>query len=395
MINERMKNLGLNRSTIRELFEFGRAMKAERGEDAVFDFSLGNPSVKPPRSVTEGIEHLIKSTDETLLHGYTSAEGDLEVRRAISDYIKKTHGAKSDPSFIYLTVGAAAALTSVITAITTPGESVAVLSPFFPEYRVFVERNGTALKVIPSDKSTFRPDLDAIEREIDETVAAVILNSPNNPTGAVYTEDDIRGIADILKRKSEQYGKTIYIIADEPYRELVYDGATVPFIPNYYKDTVVCYSYSKSLSLPGERIGYAFVCPDATDAYYLFRAICGAARALGYVCAPSLLQRLLPLCLGKTADIEIYESNRRMLLDALRSYGYEVVPPNGAFYLFVKALIPDAAEFSQRAKKYGLLLVPSDDFGCEGYVRIAYCQDPDMIRRSLPAFRALAEEFLN
>ncbi len=394
MINEKMKNLGLNRSTIRELFEFGKALKAEKGEENVFDFSLGNPSVEPPMSVNEGIASLIKNIPQTELHGYTSAEGDFSVRNSISEYIKKTHGFDSaDPSYVYMTAGAAGALTSVLTAVTSEKESVIVLAPFFPEYKVFVERNGTKLKTVSCRSGDFGPDFDKISSAIDETVAAVIINSPNNPTGAVYSEKDIKRLAKILDEKSKKYKKPIYIIADEPYRELVYDGICVPFIPNYYKNTIVCYSYSKSLSIPGERIGYVFVSPLADDAYNLFRAVCGAGRALGFVCAPSLLQKLIPLTIGQTSDISIYQNNRKILFDALTDYGYEVVPPCGAFYLFVKAMCPDAKEFSQRAKKYGLLLVPSDDFGCEGYVRIAYCQSPDMIKRSLPMFKKLADEF--
>ena len=332
-------------------------------------------------------------TDTTALHGYTSAEGDIITRRAIANYLKATHGANADASFIYLTAGAAGALVSVLGAVTDASESVIALAPFFPEYRVFVERNGATLKTVKSRVSDFGPDFDELEKAIDKSVAAVIINSPNNPTGAVYSEEDIIRLSRILTEKSRELGKTIYIIADEPYRELVYDGAEVPFIPNYYKDTIVCYSYSKSLSIPGERIGYVFVSPDATDAEILFRAICGAGRALGYVCAPSLLQKLLPSLLGETSDIKIYEENRKILYTSLTELGFEVVPPKGAFYLFVKSPVPDAKEFSDIAKKYGLLLVPSDDFGCEGYVRIAYCQSPDMIKRSLSAFSRLADEF--
>ena len=388
-----MRLLGTNRSTIRELFEFGKKMKAELGEDSVFDFSLGNPSVEPPLDVNAGLLKLIEESSPTQLHGYTSAEGDAAVRRAIAEHASSSYGTDIDPSLIYMTAGAAAALTSVLTALTTPGESVIVISPFFPEYKVFVEAAGAALKVVPAREKDFGLDIDAIKEAIDETVAAVIINSPNNPTGAVYSKSDIKALAELLSKKSKKYDKPIYIIADEPYRELVYDGLNVPVIPNYYDNTVVCYSFSKSLSIPGERIGYAMVSPTAENAESVFRAIAGAGRSLGYVCAPSIFQKLVPYCLGKVSELAVYEENRKMLYEALTEYGYEVVYPSGAFYLFVKALIPSAKDFSDIAKKYGLLLVPSDDFGCEGYVRLAYCQSPDMIRRSLPAFEQLIREF--
>ena len=393
MINEKMRILGTNRSTIRELFEYGKRMKRELGEDAVFDFSLGNPSVEPPEQVKSGIAKLIDESSAIDLHGYTSAEGDMNTRRAIADYISESFNTEVDPSLIYMTVGAAAALTSVLTALTNPGESIIVISPFFPEYKVFIEAAGATVKTVAAREKDFGLDIDAIKAALDENVAAVIINSPNNPTGAIYSKSEIKALAEILNKKSKKYGKPIYIISDEPYRELAYDGIKVPFIPRYYDNTVVCYSFSKSLSIPGERIGYALVSSTADDKESVFRAICGAGRSLGYVCAPSIFQKLVPYCLGASADISVYAENRKTLYDALVSYGYEVVYPSGAFYLFVKSPIPSAVDFSDIAKKYGLLLVPSDDFGCEGYVRLAYCQNPDMIRRSLPAFEQLIKEF--
>ncbi|MBQ9069920.1 MAG: pyridoxal phosphate-dependent aminotransferase [Clostridia bacterium] len=393
MINEKMKKLGVSRSTIRELFEYGKKLKAERGENYVFDYSLGNPSVAPPDAVNLGIASLLENVRDVELHGYTSAEGDINTRRAIAKYISEAFSAPASYEYVYMTAGAAGALVSVLGALTNENETVIALAPYFPEYKVFVERNGARLKPVMCKANDFTPDVDALDAAIDESVAAVIVNSPNNPTGAVYSEDDIKNLASLLERKSKQYGKPIYIIADEPYRELVYDGKEVPFIPNYYNNTVVCYSYSKSLSIPGERIGYAFVSPRADDAKTVMRAICGAGRALGYVCAPSLLQKLVPSCIGKTSDIKLYEENRRMLYEALTSYGFDLVYPSGAFYLFLKSPTGDAKEFSETAKKYGLLLVPSDDFGCEGYVRIAYCQSPDMILRSLPYFEKLVGEY--
>ena len=393
MINEKMRELGANRSTIRELYEYGRKMKAELGEDSVFDYSLGNPSVEPPIEVKEALSFLIENTPEIELHGYTSADGDPEVRRAIAEHIAERFDTEADPRYIYMTVGAAAALTATIKGVVSPGESVIVISPFFPEYKVFIEAAGAVCKQVPAREKDFGLDIDAIKDALDETVGAIIVNSPNNPTGAVYSKSDIKALSDLLTKKSKKYEKTIYIIADEPYRELVYDGIKVPFIPKYYDNTVVCYSFSKSLSLPGERIGYVFVSPSCEDRKNVFRAIAGAGRSLGFVCAPSLFQRLVPFCLGKTADLSVYEENKKILYDALTSYGYEVVYPEGAFYLFVKSPIPSAEDFSDIAKKYGLLLVPSNDFGCEGYVRLAYCQSTDMIRRSLPAFEQLIAEF--
>ena len=393
MINEKMKTLGCNRSTIRELFEFGKKLKAEIGEENVFDFSLGNPSVEPPSELSKEIISLVETENATVLHGYTSAEGDLGVRTVISDYITSTFGAKCSPNLIYMTAGAAAALTSTLGAITAPGENVIVLAPYFPEYKVFIERSGALVKEVESGND-FRPDFEKLDAAIDERTAAVIINSPNNPTGVVYSEDDIRNLADLLNKKSEEYGKPIYLISDEPYRELVYDGISVPYVPNYYNNTVVCYSFSKSLSIPGDRIGYVFVSPKADDAEAVFSAVCGAGRALGYVCAPSLLQRLVAKLIGKTSDISIYEKNRSILHSALTKYGYEVIYPSGAFYLFVKAPGGDAKKFSQAAKSFGLLLVPSDDFGCGGYVRLAYCQSPDMIERSVPIFEKLLKNFI-
>ncbi len=393
MINEKMKQLGAKRSVIRELFEYGKRRKAEIGEENVFDFSLGNPSVPAPDEVNRTLVSLIENTSSVLLHGYTSAQGDLGVRTRIAEYIRETEGADVNADCLYMTVGAAAALTSSLTALVCPGEEVIVLAPYFPEYKVFIERLGGVVCEVMCDGTTFQPDINAIANAVNERTAAIIINSPNNPTGAVYGEDVIRSLTDMLAAKEKEYKRPIYIISDEPYRELVYDGIKVPYIPNYYNNTVVSYSFSKSLSIPGERIGYALVSPKADDFVSVYQAVCGAARALGFVCAPSLLQRLLPECLGKTADISVYDENRRILTDALTEYGYTVVRPDGAFYLFVKALEDDATAFAERAKEHELLLVPSDDFGCAGYVRIAYCVSKKQITDALPAFKALASSY--
>ena len=393
MINEKMRKLGAVRSVIRELFEYGKKRKAEVGEDNVYDFSLGNPSVASPDCVNEALMDMLKNENPVLLHGYTSAQGDAGVRAAIADFINETQNAGVNADCLYMTVGAAAALTCSLTAVAGEGEEVIALAPYFPEYKVFIERTGATVCEVLCNTETFQPDIEKIEAAINEKTAAIIVNSPNNPTGAVFTEDSIKALCDVLRKKEEEYGKVIYLIADEPYRELVFDGVKVPYLTNYYNDTLVCYSYSKSLSLPGERIGYVLVSPKMSDFTAVYQAIAGAGRALGFVCAPSMLQKLLPKVLGKTSDITIYDTNRQLLLKELTSYGYTVVKPDGAFYLFVKALEPDANAFCEAAKKFDLLLVPSDSFGCPGFVRIAYCVKTEQIERALPAFKALAESY--
>ena len=393
MINEKMLSLGSKRSVIRELFEYGKNRKAEIGEDNVFDFSLGNPSVEPPQAVTDELKRLLENENPLALHGYTSAQGDLTVRTKIAEDINKKYGESVSAELIYMTVGAAAALTSTLHAIALPGEEVIALAPYFPEYRVFVEKTGASLVEVACETKNFHPDIEKIADAINERTAAIIVNSPNNPTGAVYPESVMQKLAELLRKKEAEYGKTIYLIADEPYRELVYDGLDVPYLTKLYDDTVVCYSYSKSLSLPGDRIGYALVCPRMNGASEVYRAICGAARSLGYVCAPSLLQKLIPGILGSLSDVSIYDKNRRILLEKLTEYGFEVVCPSGAFYLFMKSPVKDAYEFSEAAKKFELILVPSDDFGVSSYVRISYCVKTEQIERSLPAFKKLAEHY--
>ncbi len=393
MPNEKMRELGARRSVIRELFEYGKKRKSEIGEENVFDFSLGNPSVPSPACVGETLQSLLESRDPVSLHGYTSAQGDFSVRAAISTYINRTHDFDSHSDCFYLTVGAAASLTVSLTAVLDPGDEVLLLAPFFPEYRVFVERTGAVVVPVQSRPGDFQPDLDAIKAAITPRTRAVIVNSPNNPTGAVITEENVRGLAEILQAASQKYGSPIYLIADEPYRELVYGDVFVPFLPNYYADTIVCYSFSKSLSLPGERIGYIMVSPKAADFAALYAAVCGAGRALGFVCAPSLFQYLIPSVLGKTSDLSVYDTNRRLLYAALTELSFEVVKPDGAFYLFVRAPEDDAVAFCERAKSFELLLVPSDDFGCPGYARLSYCVTTEQIKRSLPAFAALAHSY--
>lgn len=393
MINEKMRMLGAHRSVIRELFEYGKKRKSEIGAENVFDFSLGNPSVPAPGIVNEEIKRLIDTDSSLSLHGYTSAQGDLGVRSAIANYINETYGESVTADCLYMTVGAAAALTSAITALVSQGEEVIVPAPYFPEYKVFIERGGAKIHAVSSMEGSFMLDLDAIEAAISEKTAAIIINSPNNPTGVVYTEENIKALAELLKKKEKELGKPIYLFSDEPYRELVFGGLLVPYLTKYYDDTVVCYSYSKSLSLPGDRIGYVLVSPRMTDFISVYQAVCGAARALGFVCAPSLFQKIIPACLGTTSDVAIYDRNRRLLLESLSEYGFTLVPPDGAFYLFIKAPTGDATEFCERAKKFEILIVPSDDFGAPGYARLAYCVKTEEIEAALPAFRALAESY--
>ena len=392
MINEKMRELGARRSVIRELFEYGKKRKAEIGAENVYDFSLGNPSVPAPDEVNEALIKMLSEENSVMLHGYTSAQGDLSVRVAIADYINKTSGESITADCLYMSVGAAAALTSTLTAIVSPGDEVIVPSPYFPEYKVFIEKCGGIIREVPCDKDLML-DVDAIRSAINEKTAAIIVNSPNNPTGAVYSEENIKALADALKECEKKYAHPIYLIADEPYRELVYDGVDVPYLTKFYDDTIVCYSFSKSLSIPGERIGYALVCPRCSDFTAVYQAVCGAGRALGYVCAPSLLQKLLPYCLGKTADISVYDRNRRLLIEKLTEYGFEMIKPQGAFYLFIKSPSGDAYEFCERAKSQEILIVPSDDFGCKGYARLAYCVTTEQIESALPAFEALAKTY--
>lgn len=393
MINEKMRELGARRSTIRELFEYGKIRKCEIGEENVFDFSLGNPSVPAPREVGEALVRVITEESPISVHGYTSAQGDAAVRAAISDYINQKYEEITSPDCIYMTVGAAAALTCAITAIACPDDEVIVLTPYFPEYKVFIERCGAKIVEVATKEHDFTPDVERISAAINEKTAAIIINSPNNPTGAVYSAEDIAALTRLLKEKEEELGHPIFLISDEPYRELVYGSADVPYLTKYYDDTIVCYSYSKSLSIPGERIGYALVNPRMKNFTAVYQAVCGAGRALGYVCAPSLLQKIIPQCLGITSDVSVYDDNRSLLYSELSSYGYDVVKPQGAFYLFVKSPSGDGAEFSERAKRYELLIVASEDFGCPGYARISYCVKTEMIKRALPAFKKLMDSY--
>lgn len=389
MINQKSVQLGSVRSVIRELFEYGKKRKAQIGEENVFDFSLGNPSVPPPAQVEEALENVLKTCDPVQVHGYTSAQGDASVRSAIAGYISKNFGVPQTADLIYMTCGAAASLAITFNALLNAGDEVITIAPYFPEYKVFCEHAGGVLVPVKGEAGTFQPDIAAVRAAITPRTKAVLINSPNNPSGVVYTEERITQLCKVLKECKER-GQTIYLIADEPYRELVFGGVKVPYIMNFYDESIVCYSFSKSLSLPGERIGYIAIDPAMRSADEVYSAVCGAGRALGYVCAPSLFQLIIPKVLGLTADISVYERNRDTLSAALESYGFTVVRPDGAFYLFVQSPEPDSDAFAERAKEHELLIVSAKSFGVEGYVRISYCVSPEMIARSLPAFRALA-----
>ena len=392
MYNPSAYALGANRSCIRDLFEYGRARAAVVGPENVFDFSLGNPSIPAPPQVNEAVREILADTNPLLVHGYTSAVGDLEARAAISRDLNARFGADTAPEDFFLGCGAAPELTAVFRALAVPGGELLVQAPYFPEYLPFAREAGLIFRPIPADVPDFQIRLDALEAMLSPAAQAVLVNSPNNPSGVVYTRQTLTALGKLLERKSREYGHPIYIISGEPYRELTY-GAEVPFLPLIYPNTVVCYSYSKSLSLPGERIGYVYVPRQAEDHRELYAAIAGAARSMGHVCAPSLWQKVIARCVGLRPDLDAYDRNRRKLYEGLTEMGYETARPDGAFYLFVKAPGGDAAAFSERAKKHDLLVVPGDGFGCPGYFRLCYAVSYDTICRSLPVFRAVLEEY--
>ena len=392
MINKNMYALGANRSCIRELFEYGRQRAAVVGPENVFDYSLGNPSIPAPAGVNEAIKAVLEEMPSLAIHGYTSAPGDLPLRQAVAEDLNARYDAGVRPGDLFIGCGAAPELVSVIRALAVENAEFIAVAPFFPEYRPFVESSGGKLVVVPADIPNFQIDFAALEAALNANTQAIILNSPNNPAGTVYTAETLGKLAALLERKSAEFGKTIYIISDEPYRELVYGGVTAPWIPGIYDSTVVCYSWSKSLSLPGERIGYVYVPEKCADHDDLYAAVAGAARAGGHVCAPSLIQKVIARCVQLRPDLQAYDENRRLLSDALRSYGYEMARPDGAFYLFVKAPGGSSRDFSEKAKLQDLLLVPGDDFGCPEYFRICYCVSRDLIERSLPIFEKLIKE---
>lgn len=393
MISEKMKKLLKGNSVIREMFEEGKRLKNIYGEENVFDFSLGNPNLPPPEEVKKAIIELVEKEEPTFLHGYMSNAGFEDVREKIANSINNKFGTKFNFENIIMTVGAASGLNIVFKAILNPEDEVIVFAPYFSEYNNYIENYNGIVKVISPNLNNFEPNLNELKEKISNKTKAVLINTPNNPTGVVYSESTIKEISKILKEKEQEFGKQIFLISDEPYRELVYDNKEVPYITKYYKDTIVVYSYSKSLSLPGERIGYVVVPNEIDDSKELAEAITIANRIIGCVNAPSLMQRVIPYCLNAKVDTDAYKKNRDLLYSIIRENKFECVKPEGAFYLFVKTPIEDDKEFCSIAKKYNILVVPGSSFACPGYVRIAYCTSYDMIERSRKAFEKLAKEF--
>ncbi len=393
MVAEKMYELGTKKSTIRTIFEFGRKRAAEVGEENIFDFSLGNPNVPTPEFVKQAVVDILSEMEPSAIHGYTIAPGNPEVREILAKSINERFGTQFSGKNLFLTAGAAAAITISFKALCEPGDEFIAFAPFFPEYRCFVESVGGKLVVVPPQPKDFQIDFGAFGKCVTPHTKAVIVNSPNNPSGAVYSEETIRELASVLQAKEKEYGHPIFIISDEPYREIAFEGYTVPYVPKYYANTLVCYSYSKSFSLPGERIGYIVVPDEIADFGRVYGAIAGAARVLTHVNAPSLWQLVIARCAGRPSDISTYVKNGRLLYQGLIDAGFECVKPQGAFYLFPKALEQDDYAFCERAKKYDLLLVPGTDFGCPGYFRVAYCIKTETIERSLPLFKKLAAEY--
>lgn len=392
MINEKMYQLGNEPNAIRALFAYGLERKAEIGAEKVFDFSIGNPSVPAPPQVKQAISELIDE-DPQKVHGYTPAAGDVEVRETIAHAINNRFGMNATANNLYMTVGAAASLSISLKALSSGAEEFIVISPYFPEYKVWIEQVGCTCTEVPADQTTFQLDIDAIAAAITPKTKGIIINSPNNPVGTIYTRENLKSLTAMLNEKQKECGSDIYLICDEPYREIAFDGVEVLYIPHVYEKTIVCYSYSKSLSLPGERIGYIYVSERMENSVQVYTAICGAGRALGFVCAPSLFQHVVKRCVDVPSDVVAYAENRELLTTGLSKLGYEFIEPQGAFYLWVKALEPNAEAFSEKAKACELLLVPSTSFGCDGWVRISYCVAKQTIENAMPAFKALMDKY--
>lgn len=394
MASQVMFELGSKSSVIRDLFDYGQKQAAIVGKENVFDFSIGNPTVPAPPCVNEAIKELVDTLESVEIHGYTAAAGDIHVRQGLADYMNKTYDADVAGSNFYLTCGAAASLTITMKALVESSEDeIILIAPFFSEYTVFIQNSGAKRVVLPPDTEHFQIDMAALEQAITAHTKAIVINSPNNPSGTVYTAETYEQLAAILTKKSAEYGHPIFIISDEPYREIIYDGMPILYVPKFYKNTIICYSYSKSLSLPGERIGYILVPNSVEGTKEIYAAVCGAGRSMGFICAPNLFQKVILKCMGQTSDVSIYDANRKLLYNGLKDMGYDCVYPSGAFYLFVKSPEPDAQAFSDKAKALNLLIVPADDFCCPGYVRISYCVNPDMIKRSFAAFQKLMDQY--
>lgn len=391
MYNETMYERGNAPSAIRELFAYGMERKAQIGEEKVFDFSIGNPSVPAPDSVAEAIRELADMAPAQL-HAYSAAQGLESTRAAIAENLNKRFGTHYTADNLYLTMGAAACLSACFTALIEPGDEIIVIAPYFPEYRIWIEFAGGVCVEVPAREDNFQIDLDALEQAITERTKAVVINTPNNPVGTVYTRETLDGLADVLAQAEQKFDHDIYLISDEPYRELTY-GIEVPWVPAIYPNTLVCYSWSKSLSLPGDRIGYVLVPNEVHNSREVYLAVCGAGRSLGYICAPVFFQRVIERCVDEPTNVEAYAVNREILTTALDELGYEYIEPDGAFYLWIKALEPDAQAFSNKAKEHELLLVPSDSFGVGGWVRAGYCIDKSTIEHSIPAFAALKADY--
>ena len=392
MINEKMYALGAAPNKIRETFSYGLERKAIVGPDNVFDLSIGNPSVPSPRIVDETIARMASESDG-LIHGYTPSPGLAEVRQAVAENLNRRFNQTYTGDNVYMTSGASSSIAITLKAIALPGEEVIAIAPFFTEYRTWTENTGAALVEVPARASDFQIDIDAMAAAINPKTAAVIINSPNNPVGAVYSNENLKALATLLSERSAEYGHDIYLVSDEPYREIAYDGIVPAWVPDVYPATIVCYSWSKSFSLPGERIGYILVPNTMPDCDRVFKAVCGGGRALGYICASTMFQLLIAECIDAPVDIEPYARNRQILVDGLKEIGYDYIEPQGAFYLWIKALEDDATAFCEHAKKYELLLVPSDGFGAKGWVRAGYCASEATIRNSLKAFESLYRDY--
>ena len=393
MIADKMVNLVKNSSAIRAMFEEGKIMAAKYGAENVYDFSLGNPNVPAPAEVKKAVFEELEKEDPVVLHGYMNNSGYEDVRAAIADSINRKFQTSFGEKNIIMTVGAAGGLNVILKTLLNPGDEVIVIAPYFGEYNSYVSNYDGKIVVVSPNTETFQPNLEELEQKITARTKAVIINSPNNPTGVVYSEDTIKKMADILRSREKELGTDIYLISDEPYRELVYDGIEVPYLTKYYENAIIGYSYSKSLSLPGERIGYLVIPDEVSDAEDVIAAANVATRILGYVNAPSLMQKVVAKCLDAKVDVPFYNRNREALYNGLRELGFECIKPEGAFYLFVKSPVEDEKVFCAAAKKYHILIVPGSSFACPGYVRIAYCVSYETIMNSMPGFKALAEEF--
>lgn len=393
MINEAYKAMLGGKSVIRELSEYATARGAEIGYENVFDYSLGNPSVPCPQSFTDEMIALYQEAEPVALHGYSPSLGITSVRTAIAESLNRRFDMDYTTDYIFPTTGAAGALAHALRVVTKPGDEVITFAPYFPEYQPYVNGTGAHLTVVPADTENFQINFEAFEHALNPGTAAVLINTPNNPSGAVYSAETLTRLAEILRAKQVEYGHDIFLISDEPYREIVFDGGVQPYPSKFYDNTLSCYSYSKSLSLPGERIGYLYVSDLMDDAREVSTAVAGAGRALGFICAPVLFQRVIARCIDEPSDVAAYAANRELLTTGLGELGYEFVEPQGAFYLWVRALEDDAQAFSDRAKAHELLLVPSDSFGVGGWVRVSYCVSREVIERSMPAFKALKESY--